>query len=153
MDELEMRHVVALYDGEIRFTDHHIGRLLDALDEHGLTDAEESAASQPAISRLLLASADIGVWDSLRLERTKYLRMTTSSRTVEAIFDLSADPHERKPRDGADVAASLAAARLRLDAMRDAESAMQEKLKAKGTTAGALPKELEDELRQLGYVK
>ena len=28
----DLEHVTALYDGEIRYTDHHVGRLLDAID-------------------------------------------------------------------------------------------------------------------------
>ena len=38
MDPVDLEHVVALYDGEIRFTDEHLGRLLAHLDELGLRD-------------------------------------------------------------------------------------------------------------------
>jgi arylsulfatase A-like enzyme len=38
MDPTDLEHVVALYDGEIRFTDEHLGQLLAQLDELGLRD-------------------------------------------------------------------------------------------------------------------
>ena len=38
MDPADAAHIVALYDGEIRFTDHTVGRLLDALEARGLLD-------------------------------------------------------------------------------------------------------------------
>jgi arylsulfatase A-like enzyme len=38
MPARDLQHLVALYDGEIRFTDEWIGRLLDTLDRMGLTD-------------------------------------------------------------------------------------------------------------------
>jgi arylsulfatase A-like enzyme len=38
MPEGELRHLRALYDGEIFFTDHYVGRLLDALERLGLAD-------------------------------------------------------------------------------------------------------------------
>ncbi len=34
----DRRHLLDLYDAEIRFTDQHVGRLLDALDELGVAD-------------------------------------------------------------------------------------------------------------------
>jgi len=34
----DMAHLLALYDGEIRWVDYHIGRLLDALEELGLAE-------------------------------------------------------------------------------------------------------------------
>jgi arylsulfatase A-like enzyme len=36
MDSKDLAHLKALYDGEIFFTDQHVGRLLDALEERGL---------------------------------------------------------------------------------------------------------------------
>jgi arylsulfatase A-like enzyme len=38
MSPADRAHVVARYDGEILWTDEHVGRMLAALDEHGLTD-------------------------------------------------------------------------------------------------------------------
>jgi len=38
LDEAEIRQVIALYDGEIRYMDQQVGRLLGALDELGLRD-------------------------------------------------------------------------------------------------------------------
>lgn len=38
MDPRDLAHVVARYDGEIRWTDEHVGMLLDALDRKGLAD-------------------------------------------------------------------------------------------------------------------
>ena len=38
MDPRDLEHLVALYDGEILFTDQHIGRLVDALDRRGLAE-------------------------------------------------------------------------------------------------------------------
>ncbi len=38
MDPRELEHIIALYDGEILFTDEHIGYVIDALDRNGLTD-------------------------------------------------------------------------------------------------------------------
>jgi arylsulfatase A-like enzyme len=38
MPERELLHLRALYDGEIFFTDHYVGRVLEALDEHGLSE-------------------------------------------------------------------------------------------------------------------
>jgi arylsulfatase A-like enzyme len=38
MDEADFRHVVALYDGEIHYTDDTLGRVLDDLKRHGLLD-------------------------------------------------------------------------------------------------------------------
>ncbi len=38
MDPRDLEHIVALYDGEIRFTDLHVGRLLDYLRDLGLLD-------------------------------------------------------------------------------------------------------------------
>lgn len=35
MPERDLEHLVALYDGEIRFTDHILGRILERLDERG----------------------------------------------------------------------------------------------------------------------
>ena len=49
MDPRELEHLIALYDGEIFFTDEHIGYLLDALDEAGL-----------AGETLVVATADHG---------------------------------------------------------------------------------------------
>jgi arylsulfatase A-like enzyme len=36
MPEAELRHLIARYDGEIRWTDEQVGRMLDALDEQGV---------------------------------------------------------------------------------------------------------------------
>jgi len=36
MSQRDLEHVVALYDGEIRFTDQYVGRLLDLLDDLGV---------------------------------------------------------------------------------------------------------------------
>jgi len=38
MDRRDLEHVLALYDGEIRYTDEHVGRLLDLVDELGLRE-------------------------------------------------------------------------------------------------------------------
>jgi arylsulfatase A-like enzyme len=38
MDPRDLEHIVALYDGEIRYTDEHIGRLLDVLRGLGVYD-------------------------------------------------------------------------------------------------------------------
>ncbi len=38
MDPLDLAHIVALYDGEIAFVDHHLGRLLDVLRARGVLD-------------------------------------------------------------------------------------------------------------------
>ena len=38
MDPRDLRHLIALYDGEIRYTDDHLGRLLAKLDELGVAD-------------------------------------------------------------------------------------------------------------------
>jgi arylsulfatase A-like enzyme len=38
MPERDLAHLVALYDGEIRFTDHHLGQLLQTLDALELAD-------------------------------------------------------------------------------------------------------------------
>lgn len=38
MDPRDLAHVVALYDGEIRYTDHHLGLLLDRLRALGVLD-------------------------------------------------------------------------------------------------------------------
>jgi arylsulfatase A-like enzyme len=37
-DEPDVRHVAALYDGEIRYMDQHVGEFIDSLDEMGLAD-------------------------------------------------------------------------------------------------------------------
>ena len=34
----DQRHIQALYDGDVRYTDDHVGKLLDALKQHGLYD-------------------------------------------------------------------------------------------------------------------
>jgi arylsulfatase len=39
MERRDLDHVIALYDGEIRYTDFHLGELLDHLAEQGLLDA------------------------------------------------------------------------------------------------------------------
>jgi len=36
MDPRKLQHLIARYDGEIRFTDEHIGRLVEALNRNGL---------------------------------------------------------------------------------------------------------------------
>ncbi|NNK48404.1 MAG: sulfatase [Gemmatimonadetes bacterium] len=36
MDPRDLEHLLALYDGEIAFTDHHIGLLMDELEQRGL---------------------------------------------------------------------------------------------------------------------
>ncbi len=36
MDERDLEHIIALYDGEIRYTDDYLGKLLAYLDESGL---------------------------------------------------------------------------------------------------------------------
>lgn len=36
MDPRDLEHIIALYDGEIRWVDHHLGLLFDALRERGL---------------------------------------------------------------------------------------------------------------------
>ncbi len=38
MSKQDLGHIIALYDGEIRFTDKHVGQLLDAVDRLGLRD-------------------------------------------------------------------------------------------------------------------
>ena len=38
MEQRDLEHILALYDGEIRFTDHHVGEILDKLDEIGVAD-------------------------------------------------------------------------------------------------------------------
>jgi arylsulfatase A-like enzyme len=38
MDPRDLEHILALYDGEIRFTDEHVGRILDRLKALGLDD-------------------------------------------------------------------------------------------------------------------
>ena len=38
MAPADLEHILARYDGEILFTDHYIGKLLDVLDERGLTE-------------------------------------------------------------------------------------------------------------------
>jgi arylsulfatase A-like enzyme len=38
MDPRDLEHIKALYDGEIRFTDEHVGRILDRLRDYGLLD-------------------------------------------------------------------------------------------------------------------
>ena len=38
MDRRDLDHILALYDGEIRFADDHVGRLLAKIDELGLSD-------------------------------------------------------------------------------------------------------------------
>ncbi|MFN2427470.1 MAG: sulfatase [Candidatus Binatia bacterium] len=38
MDPRDLEHILALYDGEIRFTDEHVGRVLDRLRSKGLLD-------------------------------------------------------------------------------------------------------------------
>jgi arylsulfatase A-like enzyme len=38
MPQRDREHIVALYDGEIGWTDEHIGKILDALDSRGLRD-------------------------------------------------------------------------------------------------------------------
>ncbi|MBK6938769.1 MAG: sulfatase [Planctomycetes bacterium] len=237
MNETDLRHVAALYDGEIAYTDHHIGRLLEALDERGLASdtlvmvtsdhgdeffehgqkghrnslydevllvpwivrwpgvvkkaavveaqarhvdlmptlldfvgldppyalqgdsfapalrGEATAASLPAVSRLLLASAEVGEWESLRLDRTKYIRVRNAARVEERVYDILKDRREHAPLEGPQAEESKALARRRLDTLRDAESRLREALKTSGTTQGALPKEVEAELRQLGYLK
>ncbi|HYC01416.1 MAG TPA: sulfatase [Candidatus Limnocylindrales bacterium] len=37
MDPRDLAHIIALYDGEIRFTDHHVGAILDKLDQKGFS--------------------------------------------------------------------------------------------------------------------
>jgi len=37
-DEVDLQHLQDIYDSEIRFTDHHIGRVLDELERRGLYD-------------------------------------------------------------------------------------------------------------------
>lgn len=237
MNEVDLRHVAALYDGEIAYTDHHIGRLLDALDERGLASdtlvmvtsdhgdeffehgqkghrnslfdevllvpwivrwpgvvkkaavldaqarhvdlmptvldfvgldapyalqgdsfapalrGEATAVSLPAVSRLLLASAEVGEWESLRLDRTKYIRVRNGVRVEERVYDIGKDRREYAPLTGPAAEEAKALARRRLDALREAESRLRDALKTSGSTHGALPKEVEAELRQLGYLK
>ena len=38
MSPRDLEHLIALYDGEIRFTDHHLGRILEQLREIGVFD-------------------------------------------------------------------------------------------------------------------
>ena len=38
MDERDFEHVLALYDGEIRYTDDHLGQIIEALESQGLLD-------------------------------------------------------------------------------------------------------------------
>ena len=38
MDPRDLEHIIALYDGEIAFTDYHLGRIFDRLRELGLFD-------------------------------------------------------------------------------------------------------------------
>ncbi|HEY8514695.1 MAG TPA: sulfatase [Candidatus Binatia bacterium] len=38
MDPRDLQHVIALYDGEIRYTDEHLGRVLEELRELGVLD-------------------------------------------------------------------------------------------------------------------
>jgi arylsulfatase A-like enzyme len=38
MDERDLAHVIALYDGEIRFTDGYVGRLVQQLEQLGVAD-------------------------------------------------------------------------------------------------------------------
>lgn len=238
MRESDLRHVVALYDGEIAYTDHHIGRLLEALDARGLAEdtvvvvtsdhgdeffehgrkghrnslfdevllvpwivrwpgvvkkaavidaqarhvdlmptvlefvgleapyalqgdsfapamrGHASPPSLPAVARLMLASAEVGEWDALRLDRTKYVRMRNGANVMERVFDIEKDPREQSPLEGALAEQHKAMARQRLDTLRDAEAKLRDVLDA-GSLAqdGALPKEVEAELRQLGYLK
>jgi arylsulfatase A-like enzyme len=49
MDRRDLEHIVALYDGEIRFTDGYVGRLLDLITEFGL-----------AADTLIILTADHG---------------------------------------------------------------------------------------------
>jgi arylsulfatase A-like enzyme len=237
MPESELRHVVARYDGEIAFTDHHLGRLFDALDARGLSDdtlvvvtadhgdeffehgdkghrntlfdevllvpwivrwpghvkkaavieaqarhvdlmptvldfvgiappyalqgdsfapamrGVASPPSLPAVSRLSLASAEVGEWDAFRLDRTKYVRMRNGARVIENVFDIVKDRREHAPLTGPRAEELMALARQRLDSLRDAEMKLHDVLNAGGVTHGALPKEVEAELRQLGYLK
>jgi arylsulfatase A-like enzyme len=39
MDKRDLDHILALYDGEIRFTDMHVGKILDRLREKNLLDS------------------------------------------------------------------------------------------------------------------
>jgi len=38
MDRRDLEHLIALYDGEIAWTDHHVGELLDDLERLGIAD-------------------------------------------------------------------------------------------------------------------
>jgi arylsulfatase A-like enzyme len=38
MDPRDLQHLIALYDGEIRYTDSHIGRIVTLLEEFGVLD-------------------------------------------------------------------------------------------------------------------
>ena len=38
MPKRDLEHLIALYDGEIAWTDHHVGKILARLDELGLRD-------------------------------------------------------------------------------------------------------------------
>lgn len=38
MPQRDLEHILALYDGEIRWTDDHVGRILDDLDAKGVSD-------------------------------------------------------------------------------------------------------------------
>lgn len=38
MDPGDLEHIIALYDGEIRFTDHYLGRVFDRLEQLGVYD-------------------------------------------------------------------------------------------------------------------
>jgi arylsulfatase A-like enzyme len=38
MDKRDLEHIIALYDGEIRFTDEHVGQVLRKIDSLGLRD-------------------------------------------------------------------------------------------------------------------
>jgi arylsulfatase A-like enzyme len=39
MDRRDLEHLIALYDGEIRYTDHYLGKIIDLFKERGVLDS------------------------------------------------------------------------------------------------------------------
>ncbi len=93
-----------------------------------------------------------GLWLSLRQPDSKYLQNREGSSVTEILYDLTRDPGERAPLARDEVAASERFDRLR--GLLSQRERLAQALRDEGDTSKdvALPEDIEEQLRALGYI-